>query len=59
MNKIIARQDRATTQKDIIQRLDNEISFLEQEFDSDDPDLWAPDYAQYTLQVLYTIRGDV
>lgn len=46
----------------IIERLNEEIEFLEQELfkedDGEEQDLENPDYAYYTLQVLYNIRGD-
>lgn len=46
----------------IVLNLDEEIEWLEVQLnmdkDDEDYDLENPDYAYYTLQVLYAIRGD-
>ena len=46
------------TDAEIVKRLRDEITFLETELDSDDPDLDNPDYASYTLNVLEHILGE-
>lgn len=54
----IGLMDTSKNNAAIVQRLRDEIKFIEEELDSDDPDLWNPDYARYTLQVLKEILNE-